>query len=185
MTDPAPGLKSTHHQAKRRRRPRPKAIGETVTRLTRRMFARRGLADGTIVRDWRVIAGEILAARSEPQRIIYPGKAKSGGTLHLRVADGAMATEIQHLEPILLERINTYFGFSAIVKLKIIQAPLMKPPAVAKPRLRPLKAAEELALHRRLADVDDSQLHDALGGLGRAIMGRGKAPLTENDDGDN
>lgn len=172
MTDQARNLKSTYRPAGRRRRSRPKAIGETVNRLTRRMFARRGLANGTIVRDWRLIAGEALAACSEPQRIIYPGKAKSGGTLHLRVADGAMATEIQHLEPILLERINTYFGFSAIARFKIIQAPLMKPPAIVKPGLRPLKAAEELALHRRLADVDDRRLHDALGGLGRALIPR-------------
>ncbi len=172
MTDPAHNPKSTHRPARRRRRSRPKAIGETVTRLTRRMFARRGLADGTIVRDWRLIAGVALADRSEPQRIVYPINGKSGGTLHLRVADGAMATEIQHLEPILLERINTYFGFSAITGLKIIQAPLIEPPTAGKPAPRPLKAAEELALHRRLADVDDRRLHDALGGLGRALISR-------------
>ena len=183
MTDRTPNLKSPYRPTKRRWRSRPKAIGETVTRLTRRMFARRGLAGGTIVRDWLVIAGEVIAARSEPQRIVYPIKGNSGGTLHLRVADGAMATEIQHLEPILVERINTYFGFSAIARLKIIQAPLMKPPAARKAVIRPLKAAEELALHRRLADVEDRQLHDALGGLGRALMGRRKPPLTE--DGDN
>ncbi|HEC90936.1 MAG TPA: DUF721 domain-containing protein [Alphaproteobacteria bacterium] len=172
VSDRTPNLKSPCRPAGRRWRSRPKAIGETVSRLTRRMFARRGLADGTIVRDWRLIAGDALAERSAPQRIVYPINAKGGGTLHLRVADGAMATEIQHLEPILLERINTYFGFSAIVKLKIIQAPLIEPPAAGKPVLRPLKAAEELALHRRLADVDDQQLHDALGGLGRALISR-------------
>ncbi len=172
VTDQAPNLKSTYRPAWRRRRSRPKAIGKTVTGLTRRMFARRGLADGTIVRDWRLIAGKALAGRSEPQRIVYPINAKGGGTLHLRVADGAMATEIQHLEPILLERINTYFGFSAIARLKIIQAPLIEPPAAAKPTIRPLKAAEELALHRRLADVDDRELHDALSGLGRALISR-------------
>ncbi len=172
MTDPAPNLKSTYRPAKRRWRSRPKAIGETVSRLTRRMFARRGLADGTIVRDWLLIAGKALADRSAPQRIVYPINARGGGTLHLRVADGAMATEIQHLEPVLLERINTYFGFSAVAKLKIIQAPLMRPQATRKAGLRPLKATEELALHRRLADVDDRQLHDALGGLGRALIAR-------------
>ncbi len=185
MSDPVPNSKSKYRPAKRRWRSRPKTVGETITRLTRRMFARRGLADGAIVRDWRVIAGEALAARSEPQRIIYPGNAAGGGTLHLRVSDGAMATEIQHLEPILLERINTYFGFSAIAGLKIIQAPPMKSPAAAKPAPRPLKAAEELALHRRLEDVDDPQLHDALNGLGRALIGRRKRRSTKSDDGDN
>ncbi len=172
VTDQTPNLKSTYRPAKRRWRSRPKAISETVSRLTRRMFARRGLADGTIVRDWRLIAGVAMAERSAPQRIIYPINANSGGTLHLRVADGAMATEIQHLEPILVERINTYFGFSAIVKLKIIQAPLIEQPAAGRAGPRPLKAAEELALHRRLADVDDRQLHDALSGLGRALIPR-------------
>ncbi len=172
MTDRTPNPKSTYRPAVRRRRSHPKAIGHTLTRLTRRMFARRGLADGTIVRDWRLIAGVALAGCSAPQRIVYPINAKNGGMLILRVADGAMAIEIQHLEPVLLERINTYFGFSAIARLKIIQAPLMNLPATVKVGLRPLKAAEELALHRRLADVEDRELHDALGGLGRTLIAR-------------
>jgi len=176
MPEAKTGAKDSTAGAKPRRRSYPKAIGQTVKRFTRSVFGRRGLADGAIVRDWRAIAGAALAAHSQPERIIYPTAKQSGGTLHLRVDSGALATEIQHQEPLLVERINTYFGFKAISRLKLIQAPIGRNRESKQPATAPLDGTQESILRRQLENVGNADLKAALDGLGRAVMGRRGAP---------
>lgn len=162
-------------KADRRRRGGPRALAATLPAITRPLFGKRGFANGAILTDWPSIAGELLARHSLPERITYPAGARSGGTLHLRIDSGGMATELQHLEPVLIERINGFFGFKAIGRLKIIQGPLPAP--ADKPASgagRPLDEAEEKDLAHSLADVEDEDLHRALSALGRAMAGRRK-----------
>ena len=83
-----------------------------------------------------------------------------------------MATELLHLEPLLIERINGYFGFKAVARLKITQGPL--PDTAAKPvwNPRPLKTEEETNLIESLIEVEDEDLQRSLRALGRAVIGR-------------
>ena len=151
-----------------------RALGEAVAALTRPIVGKRGFVRGGLIAEWETIVGERLAASSLPERVSYPPKQSRGGTLHLRVASGSLAMELQHLEPVLIERINGYFGYDAIARVRLIQGPL---PDVA-PRLarplppRPLTAAEEQALGERLAGVGDPELRSALAALGRAVMAK-------------
>ena len=150
----------------------PRAIAQSLSAVTKGVFSKRGFADGAILKDWAVIAGEHLARHSQPERIIHPKSPGSGGALHLTIDSGSMAIELQHLEPLLIERINGYFGFKAVDRLKITQGPL--PKAEEKPGrpLKPLKPAEEATLAESLMEVDDAELRQALKALGRAVMGR-------------
>ena len=83
-----------------------------------------------------------------------------------------MAIELQHLEPLLVERINGYFGFKAIERLKVTQGPINKSEAKPDPRPRELEPEEETNLADSLMEVDDPELRQALTGLGRSVMGR-------------
>ena len=71
----------------------------------------------------------MIAKHSRPDRISYANRERHSGLLHLRVDHSAMATELQHLEPQLLERINGYFGFKAVAKMRFIHGPLTDQPA--------------------------------------------------------
>ncbi len=138
----------------------------------RAIFGKRGFADGAILKDWPTIAGEHLARHSLPEKVFNPKGARTGGILHLRIDKGSMATELQHLEPLLIERINGYFGFRAVDRLKITQGPL--PETAAKPARarRRLDAADQEDLARSLISVDDAELRQALEALGRAVKER-------------
>ena len=46
---------------------------------------------------------------------------RTDGTLILKVATGALALELSHKEPIIIEKINTYFGYGAVSRIKIMQ----------------------------------------------------------------
>ena len=101
-----------------------RALGETVDAVARPMLGRRGFAGSRVVAEWASIVGEHLAARSLPERVTRPADGRGGGTLHVRVASGALAVELQHLEPLIVERINTYFGYLAVARLKLVHGPI-------------------------------------------------------------
>ncbi len=157
---------------KRKRGGGPRALGHSLAKVTRAIFGKRGFADGAILKDWPTIAGEHLARHSLPERVIFPRGSRAGGTLHLRIDNGSMATELQHLEPLLIERINGYFGFGAIKNLKITQGPLPETGGKPARARRRLDGDDQEDLARSLISVDDAELRQALEALGRAVMER-------------
>jgi hypothetical protein len=91
-------------------------------------FARQGFASTEIVTRWAEIAGAEIAQHSEPLKIQWPrGEKETGGlaTLVLRV-EGPTAIEIQHLSGVILERVNRFFGWQAVGRLALRQAPLSR-----------------------------------------------------------
>jgi hypothetical protein len=151
---------------------RPKALAEAVANITKSAFGKRGLSSAAIVNQWPDIIGPMLAAYSAPERIVYPKGKRTGGTLFLRIDSGSLAVELQHLQPLLMERINGYIGYRAVADIKILQGPLPPRIEAPPPRVRPLNAAEEHALATSLETVDDPGLRASLEALGRSVMGR-------------
>ena len=78
-----------------------------------------------LVTDWATIVGERIARRSQPEKMIYRGSAKSKATLHIRV-EGALGVELNHIKPMIIERINQYFGFQAVADIRLHQKPLRR-----------------------------------------------------------
>lgn len=145
-------------------------LAALLPRLTKTALGRRGFAEGGIVADWPAIVGAELAASSLPERLVFPQGARSGGTLHVRVS-GALALELQHLEPQVIERINGYFGYAAVARLKLRQAPI-PPRPVRRPTAPMLQPEAAREIESVVAGVADPGLRTALAGLGRALRGR-------------
>lgn len=145
------------------------SIAVPADRVTRPVFGRHGFVSGALVVDWPAIVGSAVAAHTLPLRIKFPPKERGEGTLEIKVASSAFATEIQHLEPLILERINGHFGWKAVARLKLRHGPLpQRAPtraAAADPMAGPLPERAQAALDR----VEDPDLRDALARLGRRI----------------
>ncbi len=137
--------------------------------LTRAVLGKRGFAEGGIVADWPDIVGPDLAAQSLPERLAFLPGTRADGTLQVRVA-GALALELQHLEPVVIERINGYFGYRAVARLKIRQGPI--PRRRRRRAAPPPDPAAERAVDSAVAPIEDPGLRAALAGLGRALRGR-------------
>ncbi len=153
-------------------------------------LARFGFGEVDIVSGWPDIAGPRVAAFAEPVSIQWPRKGSSGktgsampasaseagggrppATLVVRV-EGAFALELQHLAPLLIERINAHLGWRCIGKLALRQAPLAgrapRRAPVAPPKPAALAAARDLT-----GGIEDEALRDALVRLGsRALRPR-------------
>ena len=133
-----------------------------------------GFASAEILTRWPAIVGAEIAAHSEPMKINWPRpKADVGeveqaepATLVLRV-EGPMALEIQHQSSVILERVNRFFGWQAIGRLALRQAPLRR----KAPKRRP--APPDPTLTARLAaempEIENDDLRNALARLGTAI----------------
>ena len=150
----------------------PKTLASQVGKITKPIFGKRGFADATLINDWSIIAGDHIASHSAPQKIHYAQGRKSKGTLHLRIDNSGLALQLQHLEAVLVERINTYFGFAAVDRISISQGPIELGTKKTYSSPRSLLKIEEKELSNKLKNVDDHDLHRALGRLGRAILGK-------------
>ncbi len=141
-----------------------RALAASLPKATGKAFGRRGLAAGGLVADWSGIVGEQLAAVTLPRGLSRAGR----GTLTIRVESGH-ALALQHLEPLVIERINSYLGYPAVARLRLQQGPLGARSAPPRPPPAPLTEDEEASLRARTATVADENLRDALERLGRAV----------------
>jgi hypothetical protein len=133
-------------------------------------YAKQGFAARELVTRWAEIAGPEIAAHSEPLKIQWPrpveGQPQEPATLVLRV-EGPMALEIQHSSDVILQRVNRYFGWSAVGRLALRQAPLARRKKLSGPRAPDAKSVAKVA--ETLASVEDEALRTALARLGASI----------------
>lgn len=129
-----------------------------------------GFASAELITRWAEIAGPEIAAHSEPMKINWPrtvgDEPPEPGTLVLRV-EGPAALEIQHLSAVILERVNRFFGWQAIGRIALRQAPLhRREPPTPPPPPDPEAAARIAAA---MPAVEDDDLRQALARLGASI----------------
>src|SRR5256885_6695455 len=133
-------------------------------------YAKQGFAAGELVTRWTEIAGPEVGAHSEPMKIQWPrpveGQPQQPATLVLRV-EGPMALEIQHASDVILARVNRFFGWSAVGRLALRQAPLRRPDK-PQPRRQPDAGAVAAAAEQPRA-IGHPEFPDALG--------RAKSPI--------
>src|SRR4029453_10410049 len=112
---------------------RPRAAGELVGDVGGQSFRRFGFVQSSVVSRWAEIVGERYAKVSCPESIKFPAGKKAGGALTLLV-EGAHAPLIQHLAPMIMERVNRFYGYAAVNRVIFRQG---KPPAPAARPKRP------------------------------------------------
>ncbi len=147
---------------------RARPLVDVTTRLLAESFRKQGFASSELVMRWRTIVGEEVAQYAEPLKIQWPrgpeGQQPDPGTLVVRVS-GPAAIEIQHMSQTIIERVNRYFGWAAVAKIAIRQAPLRPLRKRARPALDP-QLVQEVADTIPQAQDD---LKMALARLGAAI----------------
>ncbi len=144
-------------------------LGELVGKCLSPTLARQGFASTELVTRWPDIVGEEVAANAEPIRINWPRQETDGGepaTLVLRV-EGPVAIEVQHLSGVIIERVNRFFGWRAVGRIALRQAPMVRRERPAPPPAPSAEATSRIAA--TLSDIVDDGLRQALARLGAVI----------------
>ena len=105
----------------------PKKIGETLSKVNKNYSSKFGQIEFLILSKWPQIVGSFFSDHSEPDKIsritddfnefdepVYKN------FLHVRVSPAA-AVEFQHYKDIVIEKINSFFGYQAISDLRLQQ----------------------------------------------------------------
>jgi hypothetical protein len=148
-------------------------IAELMPEIGRTAFRRFGFVQSSVVSRWPEIVGAAYAGVSLPEAIRFPPGEKSEGILQLLVEPG-QAPLIQHVIPEIVERVNRFFGYRAVAKVKLRQGavqPASAPdPSAAAPALKPVP----IELGDSLRDIGDPELRAVLESLARSIASREK-----------
>lgn len=158
------------------RQGRPRAAGELIGDVGGLAFRRFGFIQSSVVSRWAEIVGERYAKVSSPESIRFPAGKKSGGVLNI-VVQGAHAPLMQHLAPVIVERVNRFFGYSAVERLSFRQgSPLKRESAPARPNLRPVPKE----LGEGLREIADPELRACLEALAGRIEASDGPPEPES-----
>jgi hypothetical protein len=157
------------------RQGRARAAGELIGDVGGVAFRRFGFMQATVVSRWAEIVGERYAKVSSPESIRFPAGKKSSGVLNI-VVQGAHAPLMQHLAPMIVERVNRFFGYHAVTKLAFRQgAPLAVPKQAERPQLRPVPKE----LGQGLREIVDPELRACLEALAARIEASDGPPAPE------
>ena len=154
---------------------RARAAGELVGDISGMAFKKFGFVQGAVVSRWAEIVGERYAAVSTPEAIRFPAGRKSGGTLQLLV-EGAHAPLIQHLAPMIMERVNAFFGYDAVSSVSFRQGR-------AKARQAKIERTGDAAIPAEMGEglrrVTDPELRTVLESLASKIAATTGAPVVD------
>ncbi|MCI4661599.1 MAG: DciA family protein [Neomegalonema sp.] len=154
------------------------AAGSHVKVQVRDVASRRGIAEVRLITHWSEIVGPQLAAVTRPLRVKQPRGQSLGGILVMAV-ETAYASEVEHQKPMIIERVNAYYGYRAVSEIKVTQAIAPLPPASpvnAAPRQivspNDLPNPDRQRLDVMTAPIADDGLRDALNRLGANVISK-------------
>ena len=152
-------------------------MGDLVSRLLNPVIERRAGMTMDMIQSWVEIVGETHAKHSRPEKLSWPRQANDDDPFEpatLVVAcEGSHALFFQHDSSAIVERINTYFGFSAVNKLKLHQKPLTPLKGEKSLQKREISSQKQDQLNALLDTVDDPNLRNALEKMGKGVFSKG------------
>jgi hypothetical protein len=139
-----------------------RAIADLMPEVGRTAFRRFGFVQSSVVTRWPEIVGPRHARICAPEAIRFPPGEKSEGILQLVVVP-AHAPILTHVIPEIIERVNRFFGYKAVARVKL--PPARRETAGAPPALKPIP----IELGDSLRDIGDPELRAVLESLARSL----------------
>ena len=155
----------------------PQAIGDTLKKINRNFSSRFGKIEFIIHSKWPEIVGSYFNEYSEPKNIskLTDYENEIGETVYKNILNVSVspsaALEFQHFRDKILEKINSYFGYKAIVHLRIQQnyIPKIKVNHINEMDKKELTNNEKELILKKVEKLDNNDLKKSLIVLGKKI----------------
>ena len=154
-------------------------VAKTIRPLAKQLLGKNGFMQIELLSSWEEIVGEKLSSYVLPQKISFAKDERTNGTLFLMVFGGAFAMEVESKKLQILQKVNAFFGYEALSKIKIMQNNnphnfLMDKNVYDKPKKNLVSEEEETYIDELIKDVDDENLRLKLINLGCAVFNQSK-----------
>ena len=95
-------------------------LGESLNRVAKMSFIKRGFGNGDIVHQWHKIWPKKWSTQAVPRRIRWnKSEAGSQGVLEITLKNQSFAPYFMHDKTILIEYLNIWYGYTAITDIRI------------------------------------------------------------------
>lgn len=156
----------------------PVAVSDLATAILDPVLRKRAGISVGLVQSWEEIVGQRLAGRTRAEKIVWPRRMHEDDPFEpatLVVAcEGAAALHLQHETGEIISRVNSFLGFRAVGRIKIVQKPVGLKEERRRPKLRPLTAPEKSGIEKTVGLIEDEGLRASLERLGATILGSRK-----------
>lgn len=155
----------------------PQPVGEAVSALLDPVLRRKAGMTVGLLDAWPEIVGSRLEAVTRPEKLVWPLEtgakdARFKPAVLVVACESAAALRLQHESGEIVQRVNVFFGYPAVDRLRILQKAVATDRPSRKPALRGLTDAEEAALLAMTERIDDPKLKEALLAYGISILRR-------------
>lgn len=152
---------------------RARAVGDMLPTVGGASFRRFGFVQSSVVSRWAEIVGPKYAGVTAPESIRFPHGKRADGVLTLSV-DSGHAAMMQHVAPVIVERVNRFFGYPAVARVAIRQGVIARTPARrVVPALKPVSTE----IGDSLRGIGDPELRACLEGLASALAATREIPV--------
>lgn len=138
------------------------ALARNINKLLKPYATSQGFSDVRVLSQWPAIIGHEFSQHVRP-------RAVRNGVLWLEVADSVWAMQVSHMQTQLIERINSYFGYAAIQRIRTEQT-YFSPRAQKQAARFHVLPVHEAQAARQLADIKDATLRERLQRIGALIV---------------
>lgn len=146
----------------------PKRIGLYTQNFVKPVFKARGLLEGKIINSWPQIVGEKFSKQSMAQKITFPKGKRVHGTLYLSVTSSS-AFLLEHAQDLIIERVNTFFGYKAIEKLRMVHDFVLPKPTLKPQSSKELTTEDIEWIESLINQIEDQELRSSLENLGKGV----------------
>ena len=154
-------------------------ISETLKDIVDLNSSKSNKLEFIINAQWPEIVGNFFAEHSEPYKLNIISKNNNynqnslyQGILEVKISPAA-AIEFQHFNDKIIEKINSYFGYKAITKIRLRQTSELKKPSnfsYSTPSKKEINKEDGIFLNKTINDLKNKNLEKALLKLGKSIL---------------
>jgi hypothetical protein len=153
----------------------PVPVSDLATEILDPVLRKRAGISVGLVQSWEEIVGPRLALKTRPEKIQWPRRMHEDDPFEpatlIVACEGMAALHLQHETGEVIGRVNSFLGFNAIGRLRIVQKPVANNTAAPRPRPRQLTDVERKKLSGTVGVIEDEGLRASLERLGATIIG--------------
>lgn len=151
------------------------SISHAAMPLAGKILGKNNLIFVELLSEWNSIAGSQIASFSLPHKLSFAKDKHSDGCLTLAVSSGAFAMEIKQQEVRIIDKINLYFGYPAVSKIKILQSSnpdilSQRKKSIDKLKKNVVSAEQESYIAQVTKDIENDTLRTILENIGRGVL---------------